>query len=63
MAPTDRPPIRIGLTQVTAAFCMVDGGKAYVAQNREDSKLVNSELMAVMRNALRQVGDMLATLS
>ena len=34
---------------------MVDGGKAYAAKNRSEAKLVNRELVAVIRNVLRQV--------
>ena len=52
---TDRPPGVGGLSCVTAVFCMVDGGKAYAAKNRSEAKLVNRELVAVIRNALRQV--------
>ena len=61
LATSDRPPVGMGLVHVTAVFCMVDGGKAYVARSRSDSKLVNRELLAVMRNALRQVGAVLET--
>lgn len=52
---SDRPPVGLGLSFVTAVFCMVDGGKAYVAKNRSEAKLVSRELVAVMRNTLRQV--------
>ena len=55
LTPTDRPPMGMGLPQVTAVFCMVDGGTAYAARNRSEAKLVNAEIMAVMRNALRQI--------
>ena len=52
---SDRPPGAEGLSCVTAVFCMVDGGKAYAAKNRSEAKLVNHKLVAVIRNALRQV--------
>ena len=43
------------LSTVTMVFCMADGGKSYVTKNRSDAKRVNAELVAVMRNTLRQV--------
>ena len=55
LTPMDRPPLGMGLPKVTAVFCMVDGGKAYTARNRSEAKLVNAEIVAVMRNALRQI--------
>ena len=55
---SDCPPGVEGLSRVTAVFCMVDGGKAYAAKNRSEAKLVNCELVAVIRNALRQVNPL-----
>ena len=51
----DRHSTAFGLIPVTMVFSMVEGGKAYVAKHRTDAKRVNAELVAVMRNALRQV--------
>ena len=57
---TDSPPVGLGLWFVTAVFCAVDGGKTYVARNRSEAKLVNAEIVAVMRNVLRQVRQILS---
>ena len=44
------------LPLVTMVFCSVDGGKQYVGRHRQDALNVHTELVAVMRSVLLQVG-------
>ena len=44
------------LPLVTMVFCSVDGGKQYVGRHRHDALDVHTELVAVMRSVLLQVG-------